>query len=109
MSALIEVLAIRPLDGKTSVKAFVDVRLGGVTIRGAKIVQQEAQRPWIAMPAIKCERTWSNVVELSRALRERVTDAVLQAWQWRSTPAAAPDEPFYDDSAEAIRDLEGRR
>jgi hypothetical protein len=46
----IEVLSILRLDGSTSARAFVDVRLGGVTIKGAKIVQQDGQWRWLAMP-----------------------------------------------------------
>jgi DNA-binding cell septation regulator SpoVG len=80
MSAPIEVLAIRQLDGRTSVKAFVDLRIGGVTIKGAKVVRQDGQQAWLAMPAVKLERGWSNTVELSKPLRERVTEVVLAAW-----------------------------
>jgi DNA-binding cell septation regulator SpoVG len=80
MTAAIEVLAIRKLDGKSTVKAFVDLRLGGVTIKGAKIVQQDGQRAWLAMPSVKTERAWQNVVELSKDLRERATEVVLAAW-----------------------------
>jgi DNA-binding cell septation regulator SpoVG len=80
MSA-IEVLAIRRLDGTTTVKAFVDLRLGGVTLKGCKIVQQDGQKAWLAMPSVKTERAWQNVVELSKELRQRATDAVLAAWE----------------------------
>jgi DNA-binding cell septation regulator SpoVG len=54
--APIEVVAIRHLDGKSSVKAFVDLKLGGITIKGCKIVRQGDQRPWVAMPAVKLTR-----------------------------------------------------
>jgi DNA-binding cell septation regulator SpoVG len=81
MTAPIEVLAIRKLDGSTTVKAFVDLRLGGVTLKGCKIVQQEGQKAWLAMPSIKTERAWQNVVELSKELRERATEVALAAWQ----------------------------
>jgi DNA-binding cell septation regulator SpoVG len=80
MSAPIEVLAIRRLDGSSTVKAFVDFRLGGVTIKGAKIVQQTGQKAWVAMPAVKSGRGRNNVIELSKPLRERVTEVVLVAW-----------------------------
>ena len=76
----IEVLAIRRLDGKSSVKAFCDVRLGGVVLKGCKVIQQDGQRPWLALPSIKTEHGWQNVVELSKPLRERVTGVVLAAW-----------------------------
>jgi DNA-binding cell septation regulator SpoVG len=79
--ASIEVLAIRRLDGKSTVKAFVDLRIGGITLKGCKIVQQPDQKAWLATPSIKLERGWTNVVELSKPLRERVTEVVLAAWQ----------------------------
>ena len=81
MSAAIEVLAIRKLDGKSSVKAFVDVRVGGLILKGGKIVCQEGQRSWYATPSVKTDPGWQQIVEIvSKALRERITDAVLEAW-----------------------------
>jgi DNA-binding cell septation regulator SpoVG len=81
MSAAIQVLAIRALDGKSNVKAFCDVQIGGITIKGAKIVQQDGQRPWLAMPSVKTERAWANVIEItSKDLRQRITEVVLAAW-----------------------------
>ena len=63
------------------VKAFVDIQLGGVTIKGCKIVQQNGQRAWLATPSIKLEHGYQNVVELSKELRARVTAVVLDAWE----------------------------
>jgi hypothetical protein len=80
MSA-IEVIAIRRLDGTSSVKAFVDLRCGGVTIKGGKIVKQDGQKAWYATPSIKTDHGWQNVVELSPELRTRVTEVVLEAWE----------------------------
>jgi hypothetical protein len=81
MTAAIEVVAIRPTDGKSSVKAFCNVKIGGVTVKGAKIVRQVGQRPWLAMPAVKTDHGWQNIIELSKPLRDRVTEVVLAAWQ----------------------------
>ena len=81
MPAAIRVLSIRALDGRSSVKAFVDIQVGGVAIKGAKIVQQDGRNPWLAMPAIKTTRAWQNVVELSKPLRERAIEVVLAAWE----------------------------
>jgi DNA-binding cell septation regulator SpoVG len=93
MSA-IQVLAIRELTGRSgTVKAFVDIQVGGVTIRGAKIVQQPDQRAWLAMPSIKSDRgCWNNVLELSKPLRDAMTQAVLGVWEQRQDAAndAAP-------------------
>jgi DNA-binding cell septation regulator SpoVG len=90
MSAPIEVLAIRRLDGKSNVKAFVDLRLGGITLKGCKIVQQDGQKAWLAMPAVKSDHGWNNVIELSKPLRERVTEVVLAAWATHQQPGQEP-------------------
>ena len=66
------------LDGAGSVKAFVDIRVGGITIKGAKIIQQPDRRAWLGMPAVKTERAWHNVVEITSAkLRQAITEVVL--------------------------------
>jgi DNA-binding cell septation regulator SpoVG len=80
VTAPITILAIRKLAGNSTVKAFVDLQIGGVTIKGAKIVQQDGQKAWLAMPSIKTERDWQNVVELSKPLRDKATEVVLAAW-----------------------------
>jgi DNA-binding cell septation regulator SpoVG len=76
----IEMLAIRKLDGKSTVKAFVDVQIGGVTLKGCKIVQQSGQAAWLATPSVKTERGWQNIAELSKPLRAKVAEVVLAAW-----------------------------
>lgn len=87
--AAIAVTAIRHLDGKSSVKAFVDLQLGGVTLKGCKVVMQEGQRAWLAMPATRTNHGWLNVVELTKELRDRVTPIALDAWQ-KSLEHAVP-------------------
>jgi hypothetical protein len=47
---VIEVLRIHRLDGAGTVKAFVDIRLNGDTIKGAQIVQQDASAPGSRSP-----------------------------------------------------------
>jgi DNA-binding cell septation regulator SpoVG len=81
VSAPIEVLAIRRLDGKSTVKAFCDIRCGGVTLKGCKIVQQSGQAAWLAVPSTKTTHGWQNVVEVSKELRERLTAVALEAWE----------------------------
>ena len=82
MTAPIEVLSIRRLDKPdTTVKAYVDLRIGGVTVCGVKIIQQNGKPAWLAMPGLKTNHGWSNTVELSKPLRERVTEVVLEAWE----------------------------
>ena len=87
--AAIKVISIRRLDGKSTVKAFVVFQLGGLKVSGAKIVQQPDQAAWVAMPSVKGEgsRGWLTPVEItSRPLRERITAALLEAWERTSSP-----------------------
>jgi DNA-binding cell septation regulator SpoVG len=83
MTAPIEVLRIHPLTGGGNVKAFIDLRLGGLTILGAKIVQQEGQRAWVGMPSQKSpDGKWRPIIVVdSKPLRERISETVLAAWQ----------------------------
>lgn len=84
----VEVFDIRAASSPGNVRAYVSFRLGGVTIHGAKIVQQSGQAAWLAMP----DRQWSDqtgktrysqVVELSPSLRALATEHVLRAWTER--------------------------
>jgi DNA-binding cell septation regulator SpoVG len=106
MTAAIEVLAIRRSAGTTSVKAFVDIRIGAVEINGCKIVQQEGQCAWLAMPSIKTERAWQNAVEITgRDLKQRITDVVLEAWE-RSRCEVIPPRPVRGQSTwDRTRDI----
>jgi DNA-binding cell septation regulator SpoVG len=86
MSAAIRVLAIRHLDGRSSVKAFVDIQVGGFKILSAKIVKQDGTKAWLAMPSVKGDgtgrRAWITPVEItSKTLRDRLTQAAVEAWQ----------------------------
>jgi DNA-binding cell septation regulator SpoVG len=111
MTAPIEVLTICKLDGSSSVMDFVDLRLGGVILKGDKIIQQEGERAALAMPSIKTDRAWQNVIEItSKELRRRITAVALAEWQ--AQPKAKPayagsgrEAPPWDDFQEAKRDL----
>jgi DNA-binding cell septation regulator SpoVG len=92
-AAPISVVAIRHLDGKSSVKAFIDLQVGGLTIKGCKIVQQDGQKAWLAMPATKLTHGWVNTVEISsRLLRDRLTEVAVAAWEQslQRQPEAVP-------------------
>jgi DNA-binding cell septation regulator SpoVG len=79
-------LEVRRVENAGNVRAYLSLRVGGVTIHGAKIVQQRNQKPWLAMP----DRQWTAadgkvrytaVVELTPSLKQRVNDAVLAGWE----------------------------
>src|SRR5262245_47179482 len=100
--AAIQVVGLRALDGRSVIKAFVDLKVDGVIIKGAKIVQQDGQRPWLAMPSVKNEHGgWNNTVELSKPLRDAATEVVLAAWEARQRDPGQrdtgdPNRPFDD-------------
>ena len=95
----IEILEIRPSTNAGTVRAYVTVRLGGVTIHGCKLVQQAGQAAWLAMPDRSYtdaggKQKWAAVVELSPELRRRVSDATIAEWERQcapATPAPAAD------------------
>ena len=89
----IELVAVRPSTNAGNVRAFATIRVGGVTIHGAKIVQQPGQAAWLAMPDRSYadaggKQKWSAVVELTPDLRRRVSDTILAEWERRCAPAA---------------------
>jgi hypothetical protein len=86
MSAPIEVIDVRPAQNAGNVRAYLSLRIGGITIHGAKIVQQNGQKAWLAMP----DRQWQGsdgkthytaIVERTPSLKERVSNAVLPGWE----------------------------
>jgi DNA-binding cell septation regulator SpoVG len=90
MSAPIEVLEVRRLEGDGSLKAFAKVRLGAVVIYGCRVIQQPGQRPWMALPQVAARKGtdgkggsgWYPVVEITNPeLLDRVRAAVLAAWE----------------------------
>lgn len=83
-TAQIEVFDVRPTVKAGNVKAICSIRVGGVTIKEAKIVQQPGQKAWLAMP----DRQWTGndsktryrpLVELSDSLKKRASDVALKA------------------------------
>jgi DNA-binding cell septation regulator SpoVG len=90
MTATIEVLEIRKVD-TGNVRAFVKLRLGGLVIHGVKVVQQDGQKAWVALPQTKSGERWFPVVECtSKDLKQRITDVVLAAWQRQRQEVTPP-------------------
>jgi DNA-binding cell septation regulator SpoVG len=80
----VRVLAIRPHRSTkpTSVRAFVDVRIGDLLrIKGISIIVRDGEPPWLGMPSSKTNHGWLNVIELGPDLRRRMTEVVLEVWQ----------------------------
>ena len=87
MTAAIEVLEARRLDGHGNLRAFAEVRLGCIVLHSCRMIQQPGQKAW------KADGTGSGsfpVVEItSRSVLDQLRDAVLEAWK------RAPDRSPY--------------
>jgi DNA-binding cell septation regulator SpoVG len=84
MTAPIEVLEVRRLDGDSNLKAFAKVKLGSVIIHGCRIIQQPGQRAWVALPQTPARKKQDGSGE--------IRDAVLEAWQ-RQQQRLSPGAP----------------
>jgi DNA-binding cell septation regulator SpoVG len=93
MTAAIEVLEIKPVNGLGNLRAFAKVKLGCVVIHGCRVIQQPNQRPWCALPQVPARKKadgsgagWFPVVEITnRNVLDQVRAAVLEAWEARCT------------------------
>ena len=89
MSAGIEVLEVRRMDGSGNLKAFAKVKLGCIVIHSCRIVQQPGQKAWVALPQVPARPKsdgsgggWFPVVEITnRTVMDQLRDAVLEAWE----------------------------
>jgi len=71
----IEVLAIKPVQGHGNLHAFFDLRLGGITIRGCRVVKQPGQRAYAQGPFDEVKRfAW---VSFDEATRHAIQNVVL--------------------------------
>ena len=84
-SSKVHVINIRPVQ-RGNLKAFCDVRLGGILVKDFRVIQQPGQRPWTSPP----QREWTDangqtryapVVELTDRLKQQVQQAILEAWE----------------------------
>ena len=84
---MIEILNIRPLQGSGTVKGFVDFRVNEkLTVYGAKVIKQDGQQAWVAMPdrsyEVDGQKKYIPVVRIDDpALKEKVQLAILAAFE----------------------------
>jgi len=104
MAAQIEVVSTKPMT-KGSLKMFATVRLGGITVHGFRVIQQEGQRAWVAPPQTEVAQTdgkkkYFPIVELADNIKEVVSKLILEEYEKISkTSTPAPDRylPTDDD------------
>mgnify|MGYP000906866918 FL=1 len=79
--AKIEVVKISPVSNGT-LKAYVAIKVGPFTFNGCKIIQQDGQKAWFALPDQKgSDGKWRPVVETDKETREKIQAVVLASWQ----------------------------
>lgn len=91
MASPIELLDIRLSKKDGNVRAFMSIRIGGVTINNCKVVQQPGQKAWAAMPDREYtdssgSKRYAPIVELSPELHRRVCDFVAEYWDKNYPP-----------------------
>lgn len=97
MTAPIELLNIRHSTKEGNVRAFLSIRIGGVTINNCKVIQQPGQKAWASMPDREYldssgSKRWAPIVELSPDLRRRVCDFVAENYPSLGGKADPPIE-----------------
>jgi DNA-binding cell septation regulator SpoVG len=86
MSVRVDVVKIRPIQGKGNLKGFASVQIAGkVTIHSCRIVQQPGQAPWVSLPQEEYtdregKKRYSPMVEIPDEWKEPLSHAVLDAF-----------------------------
>ena len=88
----ITVIKIQPLTNTGNLRAFADVRIGPVTIKGFRVVQQPGQQGWVSVPQQQNRdgKYYNTVLFDDKALLDRVRATVLSAWEAAHNATAAP-------------------
>ncbi len=78
----IQISRIYRVDGDTKVKAFVDISLGGVVIKGLRVVDGE-QGLFVGMPSHqgKDGKWYDTVYPSTKEIKQQLNDAVLSAYK----------------------------
>lgn len=84
----IRVLAIKSVSKPGVVRALVDIELVGIgVIRKLRIVQENGQEPWVAMPSDRYESKngetkYTTLVQIKdEQLMRRITAEVIKTWR----------------------------
>lgn len=75
----ISVVGIRPQRNMGNLRAFVEVKIGEITIADCRIIQQPGQRAYVSGPQKQVDGRYLPLVKMTANLRERVQTVVLSA------------------------------
>lgn len=81
-SILVEVLEIKPLPDAGNLRAFAKVQIGPFVLHGVRVIQQNSQRAYCALPQQQGQdgRWWPMLQCVDPGLEDLIKVAVLQAW-----------------------------
>lgn len=83
----LEVLSITPVEGRGSLRAFVNLRLGDLILNDCRVIQEPGKHAWFSLPVLSYKtqygttqyRTFIQIVDEN--LKNRISEAVLSAWE----------------------------
>ena len=82
----VEILDIRVIRSRKSLKAFVDVKLWGITIRDFRIIKEDGKSPYVKVPFStykdqEGQLKFRPIVILPEEVRGEVDLAILNAYR----------------------------
>ncbi len=85
MNVEVKVLEMRPLNSGRSLRAFVDIQVGGWIIREWRVVKENGKRPRIVSPQISWKDLdgqikYKTVVTLPDEVKGQIDFAILKAY-----------------------------
>lgn len=87
MTEDVEILSITPVEGRGSLRAFVNLRIGDLIINDCRIIQEIGKGPWFSMPVLSyrdehgTNRYRTIVQVINENLKNKISQAVLDAWR----------------------------
>ena len=82
MEADIKVVRLHRFDGDSKLKAFVDIAIGDIIVKGFRVVQGE-KGLFLSMPQEKAKdgKWYSSVFPVTKEAKDSLSETVLAAYQ----------------------------
>ncbi|GEM_PF-973630 len=83
----IETLSITPVEGRGSLRAFVNIRIGDLIIHDCRIIQELGKKPWFSLPVLSYKNQYGTtqyrtlVQILDENLKNEISQVVLSTWE----------------------------
>ncbi|HEX3037277.1 MAG TPA: septation protein SpoVG family protein [Thermodesulfobacteriota bacterium] len=83
----VEVLSISPVEGRGSLRAFVNIQLGTLVINDCRIIQENGKKTWFSFPVLSYKTQfgaiqYKTLVQiLDEKIKREVSRVVLEIWE----------------------------